>query len=91
MMKEWLLDRTTIVWLILILASSLSWFMGANQNQILLNVIIILITFVKVRLVITHFMEVRSAPQALRILCDAWMAILCISMLMLYFPVLPWA
>lgn len=91
MMKEWLLKRTTIVWLILILATILSWFMGANQNQIVLNVIIILITFVKVRLVITHFMEVRSAPQALRILCDAWMAILCVSMLALYFPVLPWA
>jgi hypothetical protein len=92
-MKEWLLDRTTLIWLLLMLATSFSWFLGANHSQALLNatasVSIILIAFLKVYLVMNDFMEVRSAPRLLRILCSAWMAVLCASILMLYFSALP--
>lgn len=92
-MKEWLLDRTTIIWLLLMLATILSWFLGVNQNQAVLNatasVSIILVAFIKVRLVMTDFMEVRSAPRGLRMMCDAWMTILCASMMVLYFSALP--
>jgi hypothetical protein len=91
-MKEWLLDRTTLIWLLLMLATSLSWFLGANHSQAVLNatasVSIILIAFLKVCLVMGDFMEVRSAPRLLRILCGTWIAVLCTSMLALYFSAL---
>ena len=37
------------------------------------TVAIVLIAAVKVRLVMRHFMEVRRAPLALRLVCDGWL------------------
>lgn len=94
-MKELLQDRSTIIWVILMVATSISWYLGAEQNQAAhtlnasASVSIILITFIKVRLVMTNFMEVRTAPLLLRAACDALIAILCSSMLVLCLLALP--
>jgi len=92
-MREWLVDRTTFVWLLSMLATSLSWFLGVNQEPAVLNATasasIILITFFKMYLVMGNFMELRGAPWSLRILCGTWMAVLCACMLTLYCLVLP--
>lgn len=89
-MKELAGARATYIWLLLMAATCLSWYLGTNLGQsthdaqISATVGIIMIAFVKVRLVITHFMELGEAPWVLRALCDLWIAILCTALLTLY-------
>ncbi len=44
----------------------------------------ILLSLVKVRLILFHFMEVRDAPWPLRRICDAWIVVLGLALVGLY-------
>ena len=87
-----LLKPVSAAWLILMLATSLSWWLGSNDvlssNQIseyrLLSSGLIIIAFIKVRIVIRYFMEVREAPMALKLVCDAWVVLVCGAIIYLY-------
>lgn len=74
----------TAVWVLLITATGVSWVLG-NQHGIhgheLASVIILLIAFVKVRLVGLYFMELREAPNVLRGLFEAYCLIVCALLL----------
>jgi hypothetical protein len=89
-MGAWLRDLTTLVWLLLISATGLSWVLGTDQTGAAFathgkqTVAIILVAFFKVRLVIRYFMEVRTAPLMLRLACDAWIVLVCGVVLLLY-------
>ena len=65
----------TIVWAALMLATCAStWLLSKNSaTPVVATVAIILIAALKVRLVMSHFMEVRRAPLALRLVCDGWL------------------
>ena len=65
----------TIVWAALMLATCGStWLLSKNSvAPEVATVAIMLIAAVKVRLVMSHFMEVRRAPLALRFVCDGWL------------------
>ena len=65
----------SIVWAELMLATCAStWLLSKNSvTPEVATVAIMLIAAVKVRLVISHFMEVRRAPVALRFVCDGWL------------------
>lgn len=80
----------TPVAILLIAATSLSWWLGAGfSNGIAvdyryISTTLLLIAFVKVRFVIRHFMEVCTAPLALRMISDAWVIGVCGAIIALY-------
>ena len=65
----------SVVWAALMLATCAStWLLSKNSvTPEVATVAIMLVAAVKVRLVISHFMEVRRAPLALRFVCDGWL------------------
>lgn len=70
-------NRETLVCAILLALTLISWAMGSHHGGLSSNInieasLIVAIAFIKVRLVIQHFMEVASAPFFLKLSCDAW-------------------
>lgn len=76
-------NRITQVWLVLMLATGASWWLGTVNvvntfaSTAITTVLLMLVAFFKIRLVINYFMEVRHAPVALRILCEIWVVGVC--------------
>ncbi|MCU1697799.1 MAG: Prokaryotic Cytochrome oxidase subunit [Mycobacterium sp.] len=72
---ELLRKPVTIVWAALMLATIASTWLLSNNSVTpeVATVAIMLIAAIKVRLVMSHFMEVRRAPLALRLVCDGWL------------------
>ena len=72
---ELLRKPVSIVWAALMLATCAStWLLSKNfVTPEVATVAIMLIAAFKVRLVMRHFMEVRPAPLALRLVCDGWL------------------
>jgi len=65
----------TTVWLALSVATGISWWLGTESSMTprqLATVGLTLIAMIKVRLVILYFMEVRTAPLPLRLICETW-------------------
>jgi len=65
---------------VLITATGVSWTLGiqhGTHDHKLASVIILLIAFIKVRLVGMYFMELREAPNVLRGLFEAYCLIVC--------------
>lgn len=72
--------RTTVVWLILVAATLVSWFLGGlagSSSHLLTGSVVLIIAFVKVRLVGTYFMELRGAPTVLRVMFDSYCVVAC--------------
>jgi Prokaryotic Cytochrome C oxidase subunit IV len=81
--------RTTAIWLILILASFLTWWLGTNdsRDQLIERAMIaavVVIAFLKAYLVGMEFMEVRGAPAVLRGLLTGWVGLLAVAVTTLY-------
>ena len=78
----------TIVWLMLVTATGISWWLGTDhsgaRDASQATISIIVLSMMKVRFVILYFMEVRTAPIALRLSCEAWVAVVCGALLGLY-------
>ena len=80
------------VWLLLMLATGLSWWLGLDHGMPsdqssdyrYISIGLIIIAFIKVRIVIRYFMEVRQAPLALKLVCDAWVVLVCGTIIYLY-------
>jgi hypothetical protein len=68
-------SRTTLIWLLLVAATTLSWKighgMGASEVKVI-SAVIIIIAFVKVRFVVFEFMEMRGAPAWMRRAGNGW-------------------
>jgi heme/copper-type cytochrome/quinol oxidase subunit 4 len=85
-----LLTRTTAVWALLILATVVSWWLGTDHglgegsDHRAASVAIVLVAFVKVRLVGLYFMELREAPTALRSLLEAYCLLVCAVVVGMY-------
>ena len=74
------ISRPTIIWLVLLAATALSWALGhayGVPGMRYAGVYIIVIAFLKVRLVILEFMEIRHAPLPMRLAAEAWVITLC--------------
>jgi caa(3)-type oxidase subunit IV len=77
----------TAVWVVLITATAASWTLGTQHGvhgHTLASVIILLIAFIKVRLVGMYFMELREAPTVLRGLFEAYCLIVCALLLAVF-------
>jgi Prokaryotic Cytochrome C oxidase subunit IV len=77
--------RTSAVWLVLTLATVLSWALGHNHGGHTLTALaIIVIAIVKVRFVGLYFMELRAAPIALHGIFEAYCAAVGLTLAVLY-------
>ncbi|MEB3068192.1 cytochrome C oxidase subunit IV family protein [Mycolicibacter sp. MYC017] len=82
-------DRlTTLTWLALVAITVLSWWLSPAgrhaEPSVPITVLVIALSAVKVRLIISNFMEVRTAPVWLRRATDAWQVVLWASVLAIY-------
>jgi len=88
-MRELVKTSATPIWVLLVLATVYSWWVGADDSagadgQQLATVSILAVAFVKVRFVGMHFMELRHAPLPLRGLFHAWYAMFCGATVLIY-------
>jgi hypothetical protein len=73
---------TTTVWAILSGITIVSWFLapahqhGAVNASVPITIAVLALAVVKARLIIQHFMEVRTAPLWLKAATDAWLVAL---------------
>jgi heme/copper-type cytochrome/quinol oxidase subunit 4 len=80
-------NSITIVWGLLFIGTTISWFIAPEEDYLsplLPGIAIILIAFLKVRLILLYFMDLRVAPQPWRGLFEAWMISACALILTLY-------
>jgi hypothetical protein len=92
-MREWF-DKTTLVWMALMVMTALSWYFWRSGDvvsdtvesrmSLWTGVSVLLLSCFKVRLVILHFMGIQDAPTVLRGLCEAWTAMLTAMLVVLY-------
>ncbi|HXE40147.1 MAG TPA: cytochrome C oxidase subunit IV family protein [Azonexus sp.] len=72
-------------WLVLVLATAITWYLGevgaAGTSAI---VAMLVIAFVKGRLVILDFMELREAPLMWRLLLEGWLIVVSSLILLAY-------
>jgi Prokaryotic Cytochrome C oxidase subunit IV len=76
-----------VVWFVLIAATLLLWYLGAEhgiQNAHLATVLILIVAFIKWRFVGLYFMELRDAPIPLRMIFEAQCAAVCAVVLGVY-------
>jgi heme/copper-type cytochrome/quinol oxidase subunit 4 len=74
----------------LIAATLISWYVGADHgihNHQVATTVILLVAFVKVRFVGLYFMELRDAPNRLRMVFEVHCLTVCAAMLTVYFAV----
>src|SRR5882757_4614916 len=80
--------RQTMVWVMLILLTVVSAEVLGNRGFIVGNSIrvstVILVTFVKGRLVGLDYMELRTAPWLLRLAFETWLVVISCLILFLY-------
>jgi uncharacterized membrane protein len=82
----------TLVWAVLMLATVLSWTLGTRHDVFgagtrVATIGVLVLAFVKVRLIGTHFMELHQAPRALARAFDGWVVVVCVMIIGLYlFP-----
>ncbi|MFE3000820.1 cytochrome C oxidase subunit IV family protein [Nocardia sp. NPDC059246] len=75
-------QRASLVWAILMLATTLSWMMGSHHEILVgsaraATVGVLVIAFFKVYLVGMNFMELRHAPRVLVFLFNGWVVSVC--------------
>ena len=77
---------TTYVWLILSAITVISWWLapGHPGGHVAITVAVVLLGFVKGRMIIRYFMEVRTAPRWLKLATDAWLIVLWAAILGIY-------
>jgi cytochrome c oxidase subunit IV len=79
-MKALFATRVSLVWFFLVGATMTSWYLdqghvpGTSQYT---GIAILVIAFLKVRFVISEFMETRFAPSALKLAGDGWCILVC--------------
>lgn len=83
----YLRHATTPIWLLLVLATGLSWWLGHESGGDKLRLTATAMIFIaafKIRLVVRHFMEVGNAPQLLQWLLDTWLGLMILGILGMY-------
>jgi hypothetical protein len=75
----------TVVWLVLMAATLLSWWLGDGHGATeLAGVLVIATGFLKVALIGDHFMELRTAPWQLRAAFLGWCLVVPAVMIGIY-------
>jgi heme/copper-type cytochrome/quinol oxidase subunit 4 len=79
-------NRISLIWLVLIAATLISWWIGTGDaaNPQLGTAVVLVVVFIKVRLIGLYFMELRDAPLPLRMLFEGYCMIVCTTLLVMY-------
>ena len=84
-MNNFLKNPAHRAWLVLLLATFATWYLGevgaAGTGAI---IAMLIIAFIKGRLVILDFMELREAPRMWRILLEGWLILVSSLILLAY-------
>ena len=84
-MKAFFLNSAHRAWLVLLIATGITWWLGdvgaAGTGAILA---MLAIAFIKGRLVILEFMELRGAPLMWRLLLEGWLILVSGLILLAY-------
>jgi Prokaryotic Cytochrome C oxidase subunit IV len=84
-MPSFVTRRFTAVWFVLMLATALSWESTRDAESARWGgTAVLIIAFIKVRLIGLEFMELRLAPSTLRRLFEGWVIAACASLLFIY-------
>ena len=86
-MSRMIRSRITLIWMLLVAATAASWAVGHGLGLHAARdagIAVIVVAFVKVRLVILDFMEIRHAPLTMRIAGESWVAAICTVLILLY-------
>lgn len=81
---------TTYVWLILSAITVISWWLAPGHSgghavaSVPVTVAVVLFGFIKGRMIIQYFMEVRTAPRWLKVATDTWLVVLWAAILAIY-------
>jgi hypothetical protein len=82
---------TTYAWIILSAITILSWWPAAGHTRgaaavasAPITVALILLGFIKGRMIIRYFMEARTAPRWLKLFTDAWLTAVWAGILAIY-------
>src|SRR5262249_1128360 len=79
-MIAYLRTPLSLVWLLLVAVTFVSWRVGAGGDRgeagvsLAVTAVVVAMALVKTRFVFRYFMEVRTGPSWLRATCDAWLA-----------------
>jgi hypothetical protein len=76
-----------VIWLLLLAATALSWGLGVTaivHATRVAGTAIIVVAFLKIRLIMLEFMEMRHAPIFMRIGCESWVIAICGGIVFLY-------
>lgn len=79
-----------VVWTVLVVATLASWWLGIHEGgdpgdgATAGGLSVLVITFVKVRFVGRHFMEIRESPLVLRVAFDVYVVGVCAALCTLY-------
>ena len=77
--------RVAVVWVVLLAATFLSWESARSSGDYRpASAVVLLIAFLKARLIGLEFMELRGAPRVLRFIFEAWVVVACATLLALY-------
>ena len=83
------MQRETLVWLLLVLVTIVLTYAldgdSSGLSDLARNALILITAFVKVRIVMYEFMEVRLAPGVMRVAADAWAIGTCLALLLLFY------
>ena len=73
---------TTYAWILLSAITIVSWWLAPGHTRgaaavasVPITLAVILLAFIKGRLIIRYFMEVRTAPRWLKLFTDAWLTV----------------
>ncbi|MCX2929222.1 cytochrome C oxidase subunit IV family protein [Mycobacterium sp. CVI_P3] len=84
-------ERTiTWTWLVLVAITVGSWWLapahtrGVASASVAVTCVVLGLALVKARLIIRNFMEVRTAPNWLKLATDAWLGVLFTAVLVIY-------
>ena len=80
---------TTYAWIILSAITILSWWLAPAHGapvgpSVPITIAVVLLAFIKGRMIIRYFMEVRTAPRWLKLTTDAWLTLLWVGVLAIY-------
>lgn len=75
-----------VVFSVLVAATTTMWWVGEHHwmSRRSSAIFLFVVAFLKIRLVMLYFMELRSAPTAWRLIFDAWCIACCVWLSALY-------
>jgi len=80
----------TIAWIVLCALTIGTWSLAPAHSgvaavaSVSISVAVVVLGFIKGRLIIRYFMEVRTAPRWLRLAADGWLLVLWTAVLVIY-------